>query len=362
MSRRVRIKLSILKVIVISWMLVAVGIALYDHMLLKAVITGELAPQYQFIPSLLFNLLAAFIASVLGGGFLVFYVQERYRDKPYGFTILAVCLSFITIVIFITVLFGIPITMFTTGKPFRSPEAQAAYRAWLVNPLHFKNIIVWSVVVALTQLMIQVNSKFGHGALWNLITGKYHRPKSETRIFMFVDLNSSTTIAEQLGDEKYHELLRDFFADITNPILDNRGEIYQYVGDEVVVAWKHENGKEHAHCLKCFFDMKKEIADKNRKYLSRYGLIPEFKAGIHYGKVIAGEIGIIKRDITFSGDVLNTTSRIQSKCKEFNVEVLTSTDLLSELAHPAEFESRPLGTIKLRGKEKEVELSTVSLV
>jgi len=55
---------------------------------------------------------------------------------------------------------------------------------------------------------------------------------------MFVDLLSSTTIAEALGNEKYHNLLHDFYADITNPIIYNKGKIYQYVGDEVIVSWR----------------------------------------------------------------------------------------------------------------------------
>jgi adenylate cyclase len=52
----------------------------------------------------------------------------------------------------------------------------------------------------------------------------------------------SRIIAEQLGDEKYHTLLKDFFADITIPIVENGGNIYQYVGDEVVIAWDIEEG------------------------------------------------------------------------------------------------------------------------
>ncbi len=81
---------------------------------------------------------------------------------------------------------------------------------------------------------------------------------------MFLDINSSTTIAEELGDQKYHELLKDFFSDITNPIIDNNGEIYQYVGDEVVVAWKYEDGIENGKCIKCFFDIKTQIASLRR--------------------------------------------------------------------------------------------------
>ena len=176
---------------------------------------------------------------------------------------------------------------------------------------------------------------------------------------MFVDLNSSTTIAEKLGDEKYHQFLKEFFADITNPILDNKGEIYQYVGDEVVIAWKYQDGIQYNRCIECFFDMKKQIQKFSDKYLQKYGLLPGFKAGIHCGRVVAGEVGIIKRDITFSGDVLNTTSRIQGKCKEFGAEIIASDDLLNVLQLTGKYTTRFLGSIKLRGKEKDVELSTL---
>ena len=153
-------------------------------------------------------------------------------------------------------------------------------------------------------------------------------------------------MAEQLGDETYHELLKDFFSDITNPILDNNGEIYQYVGDEVIVAWKYEDGIKDNQCVKCFFDIKVHINIIREKYLKRYGLIPSFKAGIHCGKVVAGEIGIIKRDITYSGDVLNTTSRILTMCKEFNAEILSSAELISKLSLK-NYAAQPLGSIKL---------------
>jgi adenylate cyclase len=97
------------------------------------------------------------------------------------------------------------------------------------------------------------------------------------------------------------------------------------------------------------------------KYLERYGFVPTFKAGIHCGKVVAGEVGIIKRDITYSGDVLNTTSRILNMCKEFNAEVLSSADLIAQLSLSKQFAAKPLGYIKLRGKEKEILLSSLSI-
>jgi len=87
---------------------------------------------------------------------------------------------------------------------------------------------------------------------------------------------------------------------------------------------------------------------------------PRSKRGFTTVKSLPGGIGIIKRDITFSGDVLNTTSRIQNKCKEFNVEMIASSKLLYSLSLPRNVSIRELGFIQLRGKETQIELSTLS--
>ena len=84
--------------------------------------------------------------------------------------------------------------------------------------------------------MLQVSDKFGPGILWKFITGKYYHPRQEERIFMFLDLKSSTTIAEKMNSKKFFELLKEIFSDITEPILNSQGEIYQYVGDEVIIT------------------------------------------------------------------------------------------------------------------------------
>lgn len=90
--------------------------------------------------------------------------------------------------------------------------------------------------------------------------------------------------------------------------------------------------------------------------------MPEFKAGLHAGKIIAGEIGIIKRDITYSGDVLNTTSRIQDKCAELNAILLISTELLEEIPVGKEYRVQYMGTMRLKGKKREIGLHSISLL
>ena len=89
-------------------------------------------------------------------------------------------------------------------------------------------------------------------------------------------------------------------------------------------------------------------------------IVPEFKAGLHFGFVMVGEIGIVKRDIAYSGDVLNTAARIQSKCNELDVNILISKNLFDGLGSlPNPFKPIEIGEIELRGKQKPLILYTV---
>ena len=232
----------------------------------------------------------------------------------------------------------------------------------VATPSFLVNMVLFGMLVSGTQFMLQVSDKFGPGVLWKLITGKYYHPREEERIFMFLDLRSSTTIAEKIGNKHFFELLKDIYDDITDPIINHLGEIYQYVGDEVVVTWRLQKGLKENNCLLCFFSIDRVMKERSDFYLKKYGLTPTFKAGLHVGRATVGEIGMIKKDIVYSGDVLNTASRIQGECNRQNVNVLVSEELLQHLHFNGEYHSRPIGEILLRGKEGKVTLNTVELV
>jgi adenylate cyclase len=76
--------------------------------------------------------------------------------------------------------------------------------------------------------------------------------------------------------------------------------------------------------------MKKAI-EEQKKYNATFGIIPGFKAAFHVGKVTTGEIGVIKKEIIFTGDVLNTTARIQGLCNIYNVDIIISHQLMKRL-------------------------------
>ena len=58
--------------------------------------------------------------------------------------------------------------------------------------------------------------------------------------------------------------------------------------------------------------LKNRLKSRTAWYNQKFGVNPDFKAGIHLGEVTTGEIGALKKEIIFTGDVLNTTARIQA--------------------------------------------------
>jgi adenylate cyclase len=221
----------------------------------------------------------------------------------------------------------------------------------------FHIMVIYSIVMMCVIIFTrQMSRKMGQRVLFNFITGKYLRPYHEERIFMFLDLNDSTALAENLGDLKYHELLNEFYFDIADEIVETHGEIYQYVGDEVVITWRMNRGLASVNCLRAYFMILAKIEKVKQKYISRFDTYPSFKAALHCGRVIAAQIGDIKSEIVFHGDVVNTTSRIERLCSDLGEKLLVSRDLFEQLPAVVVEHFVCVGSVKPRGKQKPIEL------
>jgi len=177
---------------------------------------------------------------------------------------------------------------------------------------------------------------------------------------MFLDLTSATTIAEKLGAYKYSLFLKDFFFDIDDAINDTRGTASQFVGDEVMVVWDVREGVENNNCVRLFFLAEDKIRTSKNRYLEKYGFFPEFKGGIHYGKVIIAEVGGTKQEIAYHGDTVNTTARIRSECSVVNEKLLVSAELLSLLTDiDIDFFVESKGVFSFKGKENVIGLFSI---
>jgi adenylate cyclase len=293
-------------------------------------------------------------------GFLEIKILDRFfRRKSFGKKIILKTLIYVSVMI--VFLMGISVVRYMKMYHVSLFDIEV----WLGLKHFLSHAIFWTTELYIAAIIIgslffaEVSENTGMLVLHNFLVGKYYKPVEEERIFMFLDMKSSTTIAEDMGHLKYFEMLRRYYYDMTDSIINFHGEINQYVGDMVVISWTMKNGLKNNNCIECFYDMKTAIQKQSDRYLSKYGMVPEFRAGMHYGKVTTGEIGIIKKDIIFTGDVLNVTSRIEGLCKSHGSDLVISENLCNELSLGRAYQTKELGKQEIRGRNEEIKLVSV---
>jgi adenylate cyclase len=323
-----------------------------DHYPLTGV-TYNFARNFVTIP------VAGLVMGFLNGILEISYFSKRFMKTSFSKKVLFKSVVYLVIIIsFLIVLTIINALVLHKEQSFAnllSPSAKFFTSYTLVGIV----LYVASIVV-ITQFYTEFRESIGLGTLNNFFLGTYHQPVEEERIFMFVDMKSSTTIAESLGHVRYFEMLKEYFFDLSTAVIDHAGAIYQYAGDEMIICWKLKDGLKNNYCIDCFFAMQHTLEKQAEKYHSRFGLLPGFKAGMHFGKVTAGEIGSLKKEVIFTGDVLNTSARIQGLCNQFGADLLVSEDLIKVLDIPSPYTITPVGETLLKGRIKPMELFAIS--
>jgi adenylate cyclase len=307
-----------------------------------------------------FSLAFAFIGLVVAGA-EAFFLKNMFRKFPIWLsTILRMTLTFILILI-LSVILLLAYWIFRYPGELSFIEFEKSFvQNVILTPSFLMLMVDMGLLAFISILVLEISDKYGPGGLRNLIRGRYNKPRKENRIFLFLDINESTTIAEKIGHEKYFNMLHDFFADITDPIISNWGHIYQYVGDEVVICWKN-TPKNKARCLKFIKQSVDVFKRKQDYYMKEYGVSPTFKAGVHAGDVTVGYVGIIKKDLVFSGDTLNTTARIRSKCHELKHSFILSIDFLKDFTVPPGYHIEEIGEMEFKGRKEKSKVFSLEL-
>ncbi|WP_323756052.1 adenylate/guanylate cyclase domain-containing protein [Roseivirga sp.] len=220
-------------------------------------------------------------------------------------------------------------------------------------------VFFYSIFVNFVMALLrQINLSLGDGNLWRLLRGDFYTPRVENRVFMFIDLKSSTSIAETLGHIRYSQFIQDCFFDL-QAVQQYGAEVYQYVGDEVVLSWKSRLDMDFSICLKAFWAFQDQLNKRKNHYITKYGLIPVFKAGINEGVVTVAEVGEIKREIAYHGDTMNITSRIQEKCNHYDRLLLVSECYYDKISHQKGHVQELLGEEELRGKNELIKIYAI---
>ncbi len=289
-SARVQSDFKLILKITLVWMFLGLIIMLYDYITTSDSVYYLRTEDYNFFAHMASMVFGGFLGGVIGASFLVLFATKQLRNQPLYIFILVNSIAILFLIFIIDFIVIDVVWSQLNNKSVFEKEALEYTLITVFSISTIRSMAIWFAVALGTAFVLRMSEGFGPGILLDIIRGKYHKPIEEERIFMFLDIKSSTALAEKLGHNKYFQLLNEFFADITDAIKYSKGEIYQYVGDEVVVSWRVRNGIKNNNCLNCFFEAKKEIENQSSNYLHNYGVVPEFKAGLHIGFATVGEI------------------------------------------------------------------------
>lgn len=219
-------------------------------------------------------------------------------------------------------------------------------------------ILIYALLVSAALVFVaRVRDLLGREVFANLLIGRYYRPVEEQRVFLFLDLVGSTTYARQHGDLRAQDYLGAIFAAIAEPVRLHSGTIDDYIGDMALITWPDLRGKTNAACIRCVFAIFEKIDRDALAWQRRFGQVPAFRAALHGGAVVTAEVGIDRHKISYFGDVVNTTGRIETLSRQLDATTLISADLLRECgALPAGIHARSFGNHVLRGRDEHMEV------
>jgi adenylate cyclase len=280
----------------------------------------------------------------------------KNRSLLFGWGLKALLLLLVAFVAMVLIFF----LHFIIIKGATLNEAGNQFRHYFLHTNFVSNgLLFWLVMLLSALIIIEIDQKYSPGVFWEILTGKYLKPKNEKRIIMFLDLKDSTPIAEQLGHEDYFLFIRDFIYYVSKAVLENNGMIYQYVGDEVVVTWPYKRSNV-LKSIQAVIASRKAMQQKSDYFRRVYGVTPEFRVGLHAGDVTIGEIGIIKKDIAISGEAMNTAARIRSACNELNQKFVVSKEYF-DTGILKSWQGESLGEVSLKGMDESIELYALKI-
>jgi adenylate cyclase len=238
----------------------------------------------------------------------------------------------------------VPILFFQLGNVIVGVPRDPSHKTLWID-------ITYSVAcVILTNLVVGITNIIGPRTFLNFIIGRYHTPIEENRFILFVDIAGSTGLAERLGGLTIHRLLDRTFRLLTLAVVDYHGEVLNYVGDEVIVTWRERSGAIDCRPLRCFMAMRDELAQASDQLEREFGVTPRIRGSLHFGPVIVGEIGDVKRAIVFNGDVMNTAARLEELSRKVDGGFLASSAAMQRFRSTPPFVVRDLGRLPIRGR------------
>ena len=165
---------------------------------------------------------------------------------------------------------------------------------------------------------------------------------------MFTDLEAFADLCERIRDpHRIVATLNDYFERTTGSIFDHDGVIIKFIGDSIFAVWGAPLADAQAPVKAVraawkLFECDKLVVD---------GEALKTRIGLHFGEVVAGNIGSTRRvDYTLIGDAVNLASRLEGLNKQLDTYILMSEAVHAHL--DGEFRTRRVGKFRVKGRQE----------
>lgn len=202
-------------------------------------------------------------------------------------------------------------------KVFNSITLVEAY-----NLIAYEDKLFAGWMVAAFNFLILVNRLLGQKALWVFFTGKYNKPREESRIL--ISFQFSNLVHKNFSSTRLHELYQRLIFDLSEAVISTGGEIYRYLSDGVIVSFEEE---EITQALQCVQDYHLNLEEKSPEYRSIFDFEPALHSTIHQGSLLVGEIGDHKREIVFMGEAIQSLETIRAHRGQFQAECISTVSV-----------------------------------
>jgi adenylate cyclase len=158
--------------------------------------------------------------------------------------------------------------------------------------------------------------------------------RRESVAVLFADIKGYTPASESLGAEAAMELLQGFHHHLTRVVFEHRGTLEKYIGDAVMATFGTPSPApdDASRALRCAWQLLDETRRWSEQRVARGAPPVQIGIGIHYGEAFVGSIGDGQRlDYAVIGDSVNVASRLERLTREFDVEIVVSDDLVTQI-------------------------------
>ena len=172
---------------------------------------------------------------------------------------------------------------------------------------------------------------------------------------LFADVESFTTIAEQLSSQELSEQTSRYFETVTSAVAEESGTIDKFIGDCVMALWGAPTVMEDHVFRACVAALRasRRMERLNASWAAEGRKEMRVRIGIHCDTVVVGNVGSRARlSYTVMGDGVNVASRIEGLNKQFGTSICISQNVYDRVSD--RIVARALGRVSVKGRKTEI--------